>query len=251
MSSFELRAIDRSKLYTSIVDQLVEGIRQGGFPPGAALPAERVLAGQLGVSRSSLREAIRVLEHAGVLEVRTGSGTYVSDAGASNAAMLRAKAAMLGDHSPLDVIAARLAIEPLCAGLAAQNRKDRDLAAMHATVAEQAALISVETDPIEVDLQFHVAIAVASNNPVLVLLMERLIDIMRQSTWRELKHRSNERRGTFVLFLEQHRAILAAVEAHDARQASLQMREHLTVIESGLLGEISQDGTSPAQEVEA
>src|SRR5919201_302829 len=61
--SFQFRTIDRTKLYASIVDQIVDGVRAGAFLPGRPLPAERALAAQLGVSRSSLREAIRVLEH--------------------------------------------------------------------------------------------------------------------------------------------------------------------------------------------
>src|SRR5919201_6010956 len=111
--SFQFRTIDRTKLYASIVDQIVDGVRAGAFLPGRPLPAERALAAQLGVSRSSLREAIRVLEHAGVVDVRTGSGTYVSERGVSKAAMLRAQAAMVGEHSPLDVVAARRALEPV------------------------------------------------------------------------------------------------------------------------------------------
>src|SRR5947208_5125263 len=127
MQPFELRAVDRQKLYASIVDQLVEGIRAGVFPPGRALPPERALAERLRVSRSSLREAIRVLEHAGVLDVRTGSGTYVSEYGASSAAALRAHAASIGEHSPLDVVVARRSVEPVCAELAAVNRQRRDV----------------------------------------------------------------------------------------------------------------------------
>src|SRR5688572_31643065 len=120
--AFEFSEVERTKLYTSIVDQIVEGVRAGAFRPGRALPAERVLAARFRVSRSSLREAIRVLEHAGVLDVRTGSGTYVSEAGVSKAAMLRAAAAVVGERSPLDVVTARRALEPVAAELAAIHR---------------------------------------------------------------------------------------------------------------------------------
>ena len=114
---FQLQAIDRTKLYASIVEQILDGIESGAFPPGSALPAERILAARLGVSRSSVREAIRVLEHAGLLDVRTGSGTYVADPGPPKVAMLRAQAALKGEQSPIDVMAARRAVEPTCAGL--------------------------------------------------------------------------------------------------------------------------------------
>src|SRR5262249_51851373 len=152
MSSFELRAVDRSKLYSGIVDQLVDGIRAGGFPPGSALPSERVLAAQLGVSRTSVREAIRVLEHAGVLDVRTGSRPSGREAGRPNASRRRAGAAVLGDHSPLDVLVARRALEPLGAELAAVNRRSRDLVFLHGTIEQQEALIQQGADPAEVDM---------------------------------------------------------------------------------------------------
>jgi GntR family transcriptional repressor for pyruvate dehydrogenase complex len=235
---FQLRTVDRSKLYTSIVDQIAEGIRSGAFPPGNALPAERILATQLGVSRSSVREAIRVLEHAGVLDVRTGSGTFVSESGLSKAATLRAHAALLGDHSPLDVMVARRALEPLCAELAAANRRHGDIQALRKMMSEQKTLVEASLDPAEVDLRFHMAVAAAAHNPVLLVLVERLIEIMRQSTWRELKHRSNERHGTFLLFLHQHAAILAAIERSDPDLAGTEMRTHLAAVEDGLLAEV-------------
>src|SRR5947208_16503981 len=97
--SFQLRTIDREKLYRGIVDQILEGIQSGAFEPLSALPAERLLAEQLGVSRASLREAIRVLEHAGVLDVRTGSGTFVSEYGRSKGSMLRAHSALVADDT--------------------------------------------------------------------------------------------------------------------------------------------------------
>jgi GntR family transcriptional repressor for pyruvate dehydrogenase complex len=244
MTSFGLKAVDRSKLSLSIVDQLVEAIRTGGFLPGAALPAERLLAVQLGVSRSSVREAIRVLEHAGVLDVRTGSGTFVTDAGVSNVAMLRAQAALLGDQSPLDVIVARLALEPVCAELAALNRRDKDVATLRASVELQAALVERDEDPTDIDLDFHQSIAAAAQNPVLLLLVERLTSIMRQGTWRELKQRTGGRNHTFRLFLAQHASILDAIERSDGSGARERMREHLVVIQEGLLHEV-EAGAKP------
>jgi GntR family transcriptional repressor for pyruvate dehydrogenase complex len=240
--AFQLRAIDRSKLYTSIVDQIIDGIRSGAFPPGASLPAERMLATQLNVSRSSVREAIRVLEHAGVVDVRTGSGTYVADGGLSKAADLRVQAAIIGDHSPLDVIVARHALEPTAAAVAAEQRGPRDLDKLTRSVAQQARLLARGVDPADIDLRFHLALAYATHNPVIRLLVERLIDIMREDTWRALKLRSNEHHGTFHLFLEQHRAILDAVSARDPAEARRAMDQHLATIETGLRDEVAAAG---------
>ena len=94
--TFELRAVGRSKVPDAIVEQILEGIRSGAFGPGTVLPPERSLAERFGVSRGSVREAIRSLEYAGILDVRTGSGTFVADAGATKPAALRARAALVG-----------------------------------------------------------------------------------------------------------------------------------------------------------
>jgi GntR family transcriptional repressor for pyruvate dehydrogenase complex len=233
--AFQLREVDRAKLYTSIVDQILEGIRSSTFVPGKALPPERILAERLGVSRSSVREAIRVLEYAGVLDVRTGSGTYVTNASLSDAMTLRAHAALIGEQSPLDVMVARRALEPLCAKLAAQNHNRQDLRKLNAAVGEQAALVESGEDSTNADLAFHLAIAAASRNPTLAMLMERLVDIMHQHLWREMKHQKLERAGIQQRFLEAHRTILGYVDARDAERAARAMEKHLVAVEAGMV----------------
>jgi GntR family transcriptional regulator, transcriptional repressor for pyruvate dehydrogenase complex len=242
-----IQSIDKAKLYVSIVEQIGEAIRSGAFPAGHVLPAERVLATQFGVSRSSLREAIRVLEHAGVLEVRTGSGTYVRTDAASKATMLRAHAAAVGEHSPLDVVAARRAVEPTCAGLAALHRRQRDVDLLRAKIEEQAELNARGDDAEPVDLSFHIAVAAASQNPVLLMLVERLVDVMQQGIWRQLKHQTRSRVGRADAILDHHKEILAAIEEYDSPAAVRAMRAHLDTIEQNLLAEIPE-GDPPDKE---
>jgi GntR family transcriptional repressor for pyruvate dehydrogenase complex len=211
--SFELQAIDRSRLYLTIVEQILQGVETGTFPPGSALPAERLLAARLAVSRGSVREAIRVLEYAGVLDVRTGSGTYVTEAGLSKAALLRAQAALTGEHSPLDVISARRGVEPACAEAAAS----------------------------EADIGFHLAVAGATHNPVLVILMERLAVIMRRRPWSDFKHRTRRTAAGTRRDVAEHRAVLEAIAAGDGQAASRAMGRHLLSVERDLLAEIEQE----------
>jgi GntR family transcriptional repressor for pyruvate dehydrogenase complex len=240
-----LHTIDRQKLYKSIVDQIVDGVRTGAFPAGRPLPAERVLAVQLGVSRGLLREGIRVLEHAGILNVRPGSGTYVAEDGTSQVTMLRAEAAMLGQHSPLDIISARRAVEITCAELAAVHHTRRDIDTLRKSIVEQGELIARGEESDEVDWAFHLAVAEASQNPVLLALVERLVDIMRQPTWRNLKHQTRDRPGSAEEYLDQHRAILLAVERYDGPAAAAAMMTHLVAIEDGLLDVIREPYRAP------
>jgi GntR family transcriptional regulator, transcriptional repressor for pyruvate dehydrogenase complex len=236
--SFELRAVGRSKLSDAIVDQILEGIRTGAFAPGTVLPPERSLAERFGVSRGSVREAIRLLEYAGILDVRTGSGTYVAEAGVSKAAALRAQAALLGEHSPLDLVVARRAIEPVCAGLAAANRTAADLELLRRLLAEQESLLRRGEETAEVDLTFHVTVASACRNPVLMLLYDRLAEIMRQDIWLDLRRRSRQFEGTPERYLAQHRETLAAIERGDADAATRSVDAHIRTVEERLLAEV-------------
>ncbi len=243
-----LRTIDRTKLYTQIVDQILEGIRSGTFPPGTALPPERTIAEQLGVSRGSVREAIRVLEHAGVLDVRIGSGTYVTEAGLSKRAILRARTNLLGEVSPLDVLMARKAIEPVCAEQAAANWFQRDLDLLNSRIVEHAELIekyvegtaeSVENTkddhrhPLRADYDFHIGIASAAHNAVLVTLVESLAEPLLGPHSKEILVRAGYERD-----LDDHRAILAAIEQRDGARAAAAMRDHLDWVETHVMTEV-------------
>lgn len=236
--SFELRTVGRSKLSDAIVDQILEGIRSGAFGPGTVLPPERSLAERFGVSRGSVREAIRSLEYAGVLDVRTGSGTFVAEAGASKAAALRARAALSGEHSPLDLLVARQAIEPVCAGLAAVHRSAADLDTLRKLVDAQGELLERGEETAEVDLAFHMAVADACHNPVLVLLYDRIAEVMRQDVWLDLRRRSRTQAGTPELYLDQHRATLGAIERGDAAAATKSVDAHMRTVEDRLVTEV-------------
>jgi GntR family transcriptional regulator, transcriptional repressor for pyruvate dehydrogenase complex len=236
---FELRAIDKNKLYALIVDQIVQGVQSGAFLPGQVLPAERLLASRFNVSRSSVREAIRVLEHAGVVEVRSGRGTLITQEGFSNASILRARAELTGDHSPLDIIAARRVLEPSCAGLAAEQRHERDLVSLRRIISEHEHLNGLGEDVEDVDLSFHLAIAGACHNPVFLTLVEYLVQIMQHEVWRELKYRARAGPEFAALDLQQHREIYAAIRKRDPQEALAKMQGHLDTVEATMLAELS------------
>lgn len=238
MAAFQLRAVDRHRVSSDIVDQIVQGVVTGAFPPGQALPAERLLAAQLGVGRSTIREAIRILEHSGVLDVRTGSGTYVSEEGASKASLLRVQAERAGEQSPLDVVAARKALEPVCAELAATKRRRRDLDTLWKNLGEHRDALEHGGEFEEIDMAFHVAVATATQNPVLLGLIEHIVEVMRQATWRDLKHRARSHANGALRYLEHHEAILDAIDGQDPTAAFSAMSKHLDDIAVDLLAEV-------------
>lgn len=241
-ASDAVRTAGRSKRYASVVEQILAGIRSGLFPPGSALPAERTLASRLQVSRGSLREALRVLEHAGVLDIRTGSGTYVATEGGSGPTFLRAQAAAIGEHSPLDLIVARSALEPVCAEQAALSHHAPDLTALEDAVEAQAEATREGGDVVEADLAFHLAVASASHNGVLLALERTLIEVMRERTWSELKHRSRDHEHLAAEYLRHHTLILRAIGERDARRAHQLMVMHMSAVETALLAELERRG---------
>ncbi|MEE2040988.1 FadR/GntR family transcriptional regulator [Nocardiopsis sp. CT-R113] len=242
------RAVERSKVYSAVADQILAGVRSGAFPPGSPLPAERVLAERFEVGRGSVREAIRVLEHAGVLDVRVGSGTYVVGDGGSEENVLRARAAVAGEHSPLDLIVARASLEPVCAEHAATARTSNDLRVLEDLVLQQERVIREGGDPSTVDADFHLAVAAASHNSVLFALERTLVDLMRERMWSELKDRSRSRENQAEHYLEHHRQVFRAIERRDHRRARQLMAVHMSEIETGLLSELgSSQEEGPAE----
>ncbi|HTT92104.1 MAG TPA: FCD domain-containing protein [Acidimicrobiales bacterium] len=188
-------------------------------------------------SKSEIR-AIRILDYAGILEVRTRSGTYVSETALAKGIELRAHAALRGEESPLDTMVARRALEPVNARYAALNRHVRDLSSLKRSVRDQRRLIDRGDDPNEVDRDFHIAVAAASHNPILSLLFERVADVMHQRTWTELKHNSRSKGDHQERYLRQHHSILDAIERGDSAAASSAMLEHLDAVEEGLLEQL-------------
>ena len=233
-TGFEIQQIDRGKLYELIVDQVLEGIRSGAFPPGSALPPERLLATRFGVSRSSVREAVRVLERAGVVDVRTGSGTYITGEALSKSTLVRVRAVEVGAHSPLDVMAVRRALEPVSAALAARNRSHTDLANISAANDEYSRVVTASDDPTEADIQFHTSIGAASRNSLLQALIEHSVEVMREPFWRSVALRSLKDSARAMRSMKQHRRILESIRAADESAAVVAMNEHLESVEAKL-----------------
>jgi len=137
-----LRAVETTRLYRQIADQIVGLIDSGEFPAGSRLPPERELAALLGVSRTSVREAIIALEISGRVEVRVGTGIFVTRPPAHTAPAPRAE---VGDSGvgPFELLAARAVIEGETAALAAKHARKADLVALRAkTLADHEAIVA-------------------------------------------------------------------------------------------------------------
>jgi GntR family transcriptional repressor for pyruvate dehydrogenase complex len=212
----------REALPQQITRRLLDLIGQRELGPGARLPSERELAATMEVSRSSLREALRALSAMGVIEMRHGEGTFISSLQPELLMRHLGFVLSLTDSSFAELFAARLAVEPSIAAMAAQRIDDAQLAALDACVESAAAALDDVPAFARADLALHEAICAAAANPLLSQFMESITTLGIASR-RETGHvaQMTERSA------EEHREIVAALRARDPEAARRAMTRHL------------------------
>jgi GntR family transcriptional repressor for pyruvate dehydrogenase complex len=224
----EFETIPRNKVYQEVARQLERRITEE-LKPGDLLPPERELVQMLGVSRSSVRDAIRSLQLMGLLEPRQGIGTVVCspDAAPANplATALLEKRKMIREL--LDV---RNMIEPPLARRAALHATREEIADMEDILARQEAKVHQGELGIEEDSEFHYSIALASDNSVILKVVDVLMDLLRETRERSLQVGGRQEKS-----LAGHHRILSALKQGDAAAAESAMRLHLQEIEEVVL----------------
>ncbi|MGE6738646.1 FadR/GntR family transcriptional regulator [Allorhizobium pseudoryzae] len=209
------------RLYQQIADQVRQLIQSGPYPAGARLPPERELAQTLGVSRPSLREALIALEIDGTIEIRMGSGIYVL-----SAAKPAASGRSLGE-SPTELMQARAVIESAVIARAAAAMTPETLKTLSSVVDSMRRDIAEGRKPIEQDRVFHLTIAESAGNSVLAEIVANLFD-ERHSPMSDRMRGRFETPETWLSALEEHEAILGALESQDPLAAQATMHAHLT-----------------------
>src|SRR6185312_9940165 len=165
------QAVATQRLYEQVAGQVTDLVARGEFKPGDRLPPERDLAKLLGVSRPTVREAMIALEMAGLVEVRVGAGTFVTDKAKQNGTENNGRLFEGAGSSPFELIAARRTIEPEVAALAARLATKDEIAAIAETVAMIAAAQDTPSHR-AADHQFHVRIGLASHNNILAAIVD-------------------------------------------------------------------------------
>jgi len=219
--------VETRRLYRQIAAQLSALIASGEFAVGQRLPSERDLAVQLGVSRPSLREALIALELEGLVEVRVGAGIWVTAASGRGA---ETEVQHEGE-GPFELLRARWLIEGEVAAMAAREATDADLASIRAALAEMEKLEKQHQDCSAFDREFHLRIAASTRNGVLQAVVEDLWDRGRGAMWR-LMEQHFQTPALQAASVNDHRAILQALAAHDPREARNAMRAHLKRVDS-------------------
>lgn len=209
------------RLYQQIADRVRAMIHGPEFPPGTRLPAERELAQQMGVSRPSLREALIALEIDGTVEVRMGSGIYVSANSAGNEEQPR----WLGE-SPAEIMQARITIEGGVAAMASARMTKEAIRAMRTTIEVMGAQGEAGQRSVEQDRQFHFLLVSQCGNAILTRIVGELFD-ERHNPLSSRLSRIAETPATWRVAVAEHEAIVLALEARDPLLAEAAMRMHL------------------------
>jgi GntR family transcriptional repressor for pyruvate dehydrogenase complex len=220
--------IERQKVYELIAENLLAQIAGRRLKPGDALPPERELTQRYQAGRSSVREALRMLESKGLIE-SVGNGSFAV-ATFRNPLNNSLKLLLSLDEANMrEIYELRRILEAEAAALAAERRSGADIEEMDAAIADMAA--GLESDSadayIDADLHFHLAIAQASGNRLVLHSMHALRDLIRRALMSIYLIPSSPERS-----LEQHRLIRAAIVAQDAERARDEMHAHLVRVEA-------------------
>ncbi|QKW17814.1 FadR family transcriptional regulator [Kitasatospora sp. NA04385] len=228
-----------------VTDEAIEKIKSmitsGELAPGARLPKEADLAERLGLSRNSLREAVKALSLIRVLDVRQGDGTYVTSL--EPGLLMEALGFVVDFHQDdtvLEFLEVRRILEPAAAAMAASTMSEEDLAGLRGLLDELGEDLTLE-EVVANDLEFHRRIAVGSGNSVLCSLIEGLAGpTARARIWRGLTEEGAVRRT-----LEQHRAIYDAIAARRPDLAESWARVHVAGVEQWLRGTLGPAAPRP------
>ncbi len=220
-TTFKLTVADET------VEQIAEMIRAGAYAPGDRLPSERKLVEQLKVGRTSVREAIRRLETMGLVESRQGLGTFVKDPSSEVIQASLLPHALANKETLEKLFDLREIIEVEAAARAARRASADQIAVMkkwQQTVETNIAREDV-AGLIVADVEFHRQIIIATGNDILVKLMDSIVDLLR-----EMRYDCTHIPDLLPQIVSGHRAIMTAIEVHDAEVARQAMRDHLAAI---------------------
>jgi GntR family transcriptional repressor for pyruvate dehydrogenase complex len=220
-------AVRKTRLFEGVAQQIQRLIVDGALKPGERLPSERELAARLSVSRGSVRDAIRILELAGLVVPRQGEGTVVADlapetVAAPIAAILLRKRELIGEL--LDV---RRMIEPALAARAAERATPEEIARLEEILERQSARAARGEPSVDEDSEFHYQIALAAKNGVVRSVLDVLMQLLRETRARSLQTEGRAHRS-----LDGHRRIVEAIARHDPEGAERAVRLHLEEIEA-------------------
>ena len=237
------RAIRSARAFEEIAAQIRTELAKGQLKVGSRLPSERALAEQFGVSRNTLREALRSLEHAGLIRLQKGAtgGAFIS--GRSGQAIATGLMDMyhLGAIEPSQLTEARIWFESAMVREACARAKAADIAALQANIEEAEAALRAEDFPkrAEKNIEFHRILARMTGNPIMVIVMNGILDVLA-----EYIGKIGSYENAFVL--PSRRRFMKHLQARDADAAAAEMQASLKRLQRSYLSRVGDAAAKPA-----
>jgi GntR family transcriptional repressor for pyruvate dehydrogenase complex len=214
--------IKKMRVHEEIADRIRRLILERTLPPGRPLPSERLFAQRFGVSRGSVRDALRTLEVLGLLEMRHGQGTFPRELSVDRLVSPLSSVLTYRRDLQTELMDVRRMFEPAVARVAAIRVTDDDVADLQRVLERQRRKLAAGQSTIVEDTAFHAALARATHNRVAVRLMETLNDLLIESRKQTLRQKGRPQRS-----FEGHEAIVDAVRRRDPDAAESAMHQHI------------------------
>lgn len=226
----EFKEITHIRLYESVMEQIMNLLKNKELKPGDQLPPERELAEKFSISRGSLREAFRVLESRGLIESKPGGGRFIREL--KKDTIINAENIILGleKSSILELLEAREMFEVKIAEVAAQRAIPEDIELIKKSLSNAKKEEKLDDKEMKRDTEFHIAVARASHNFVFINILKLHLDLLRETrgkTW-QISGRKKEQQ-------QEHQNIFKAIKEHNSKKASEAMLKHLIGVRKAIM----------------
>ncbi|MBB3907837.1 FadR/GntR family transcriptional regulator [Anoxybacteroides rupiense] len=235
----EYKQIKPKKIYEEVAETIFDMIKNGVLKPGDKLDSVQQLAENFQVGRAAIREALTALKAMGLIELKQGEGTYIREFDPTMLSFPISIAALMKKEDIAYLLEVRKLLEVGAAGVAARKRTERDLKAMEEALEQMRQGIGNEEIGEKADFLFHIAIAAASQNPILVSLMNNISEMMIETMRETRRIWLFSKQATSEQLLEEHMNIFEAIQRQDVNAAQARMLEHLSNVEQVLKKYIS------------
>ena len=203
-----------------VASTIRKAIEEQIYRPHDRLPSERILSEEHGVSRGTIRDALTRLEREGLVEIRAGSGTYVT----SKDEITGQK--VISDARPLELIDTRFALEPHICRLSVLHAQEADLERLEALVKRMEENAHDRRTFSEADTEFHLELVRSTGNSLLIWIITQINDVRTQDQWARMRRLTLDEH-IIRTYNTQHRLILDALRARDPERAAMLMKDHL------------------------
>lgn len=236
----QYKKIKPKKIYEEVAEAIHGMIRNGQLKPGDKLDSVQQLAENFQVGRSAIREALTALRAMGLIEIRQGEGTYVREFETSQISFPLSTAILMNPEDTAHLLEVRKILEAGTVFSAAEKRTDIQLKAMEDALEEMKRANGNEELGEKADLQFHLAIAESSQNPLLISLMNHVSGLMGETMKETRRLWLYSKQTTTDRLHDEHYAIYKAIKEQDAETARSLMLSHIESVEDILLKYINQ-----------